>query len=222
MIDGAEPEPAKVEVFMDFHCPYSYRAVCWLDELPAGIVDVRHRLFALEQVNRDPDAASWRIWEQPLDYVHYRDRPDRRGLAAFLATAVVEAGLDGDAARRLRRAIYEARFETALDISDPDVLDAAGVTAGLPVGWIRGALLDDARTGPARERLARDWAAARSPFLVFGVPTLAFADEAPVYLRLEAAVPPSEGTAFLDALRAFRRAAPGVLELKQPDPAVPS
>ena len=63
----------------------------------------------------------------------------------------------------------------------------------------------------------RDWAAARSPWLVFGVPTLVIDEEAPFYLRLAEAVPPAKGVAFLAALRAFRAAAPGVLELKQPE-----
>jgi predicted DsbA family dithiol-disulfide isomerase len=214
--------PVRIEVFMDYHCPYSYRAVCWLDDLGADLVDVRHRLFALEQVNRDPDAAGWRIWEQPLDYAHYRDRADRRALAAFLATAIVEATGEPGVANRFRRAVYAARFEDHLDISEIAVLDTAGVASGLPAGWVGEALRDEARTTHARQQLADDWAAARSSYLVFGVPTLVVADEAPVYVRLAATIPPSEGAAFLRAFRAFRKAAPGVLELKEPDRVLPS
>lgn len=210
--------PTTVEVFMDYHCPYSHRVVCWLDDLEAGLVEVRYRLFALEQVNHDPEAATWRIWEQPLDYSQYRARQDRRSLAGFLATAIIEATVpDVGVLRRVRRALYAARFEDRLDISDPAVLEAAALRAGLPAGWIGEALRDDARTGPARQRIADDWAAARSPYLVFGVPTVVVGDEPPVYLRLTTSIAPAEGAALWAAFRAFRAAAPMVVELKEPE-----
>jgi|GEM_PF-1525774 len=222
-LEGGAPGPLRVEVFMDYHCPYSHRVVCWLDDLDPGLVDARHRLFALEQVNHDPDAAAWRIWDQPLDYIQYRGRQDRRALASFLATAIVETSVpDPAAARRLRRAIYAARFDDRLDISDPAVLDAAGVRAGLAPGYVTGVLADPTLTDPARARLAADWAAARNPFLVFGVPTIAMGADAPVYVRLSQPIPPAEGRAFLAALRTFRAAAPMVLELKEPERVGPS
>ncbi len=213
----ADAPPVTIEVFMDYHCPYSYRAVCWLDDLGPDVAQVHYRLFALEQVNRDADAAEWRIWDQPMDYQQYRDRPDRRSLASFLATAIVEDHAGAAVSRRFRRAVYAARFEDRLDISEPALLDAAGVKAGLLPGWVGEALADKGRTDQARQRLADDWAAARSPFLVFGVPTLVLDQQAPVYLRLAALIPPEEGAPFLAAFRAFRAAAPGVLELKQPE-----
>lgn len=46
---------------MDYHCLDSHRAVAWLDDLGPKMVDVHYRFFALEQVNRDPDATAWRI-----------------------------------------------------------------------------------------------------------------------------------------------------------------
>ena len=210
--------PAQVEVFMDYHCPYSHRVVCWLDDLEAGLVEVRYRLFALEQVNHDPDATAWRIWEQPLDYAQYRGRQDRRSLASFLATAIIEADVpDAGTLRRFRRALYAARFEDRLDISDPAVLEGAAVGAGLAAGWLRDALGDEARTGPARRRIADDWAAARSPYLVFGVPTVVLGNEPPVYLRLTTAIGPAEGAALWSAFRACRATAPMVVELKEPE-----
>ncbi|MBI3746402.1 MAG: DsbA family protein [Chloroflexi bacterium] len=220
---GGATGPLPVEVFMDYHCPYSHRVVCWLDDLDPGLVEVRYRLFALEQVNHDPDATAWRIWDQPLDYAQYRDRQDRRSLAPFLATAIVEASTaDPGAARRLRRAIYAARFEARLDISDPAVLDVAGVRAGLPPGYVTTALAHPALAEPARARLAADWAAARNRYRVFGVPTIAIGADSPVYVRLSRAIAPAEGPALLAALRAFRVAAPTVLELKEPERVGPS
>ena len=218
--DQVRHGPVAVELFMDFHCPYSYRVTCWLDDLAPGLVEVAHRFFALEQVNHDPDAGQWRLWEQPLDYRQYRDRQDRRALSAFLAAAAVDASDAGpDARRRFRRAVYGARFEGGLDISDPVVLDDAGVIAGLPRGWIREALAGEAVVAAARARIASDWVAARAPYRVFGVPTIRFGDAAPIYVRLAASVPPAEGHPLLAAFLAFRTAAPIVLEVKEPEPA---
>ncbi|MBI2775834.1 MAG: DsbA family protein [Chloroflexi bacterium] len=212
------PGPLEVELFMDYHCPYSWRAVAWLDDLPADAVRVRHRLFALEQVNRDPSATGWQLWTQPLDYVHHQGRQDRRPLAAFLATDVIDRTEPADVARRFRRAVYAVRFETRGDITDPAVLEGAAEAAGAARGRIREALADEAALLPARQRIADDWTAARRDYAVFGVPTLRIGDEQPFYLRLARALEPAAGAAFLEALLAFRAAAPDVLELKLPEP----
>jgi len=207
-----------VELFMDYHCPYSYRATAWLDGLDGDRVVVRHRLFGLEQVNRDATATEWRLWEQPLDYAHYRERQDRRPLAAFLSTAIVEATETVEAAGRFRLGVYAARFEQAADISDLDVLEAIASAAGVGRGRVSEALADPATERAARQRIADDWAAARTDYATFGVPTLRIDGAAPFYLRLSRPVEPPAGPAFLDALLAFRAAAPDVLELKLPDP----
>jgi hypothetical protein len=173
---------------MDYHCPYSHRAVAWLDDLGPGVVDVRYRFFALEQANHDPEAALWRLWEQPLDYPQYRGRQDRRALGPFLATAILEADETPDVVRRFRRAVYDARFVARADISDPDVLATAADLAGAAPDAIRRGFADPALVAAARRHIATDWAAARAPWQVFGVPTLVVDDAPPVYLRLAAAV----------------------------------
>jgi hypothetical protein len=203
---------------MDYHCPYSDRAVRWLDGLGPARVRVRHRFFGLEQVNRDPTASEWRLWEQPLDYQHYRERQDRRPLAAFLATAVIEASEPEDVQRRFRRAVYAVRFEQAGDISDVDVLEGVAEAAGAQPGRIRDGLDDPEQDVAGRRRIADDWAHARAEYETFGVPTLRFGDERPFYLRLARPIADGGEAAFLDALLAFRSAAPDVLEVKLPDP----
>ena len=135
-----------------------------------------------------------------MDYQHYQERHDWRALAPFLATAIVEDHAGAAVSRRFRRAVYAAQFEDRLDISEPTLLDVAGVKAGLLPGWVEEALPDTSRTDAARRRLADDWAAARSPFLVFGVPTLVLDEQAPVYLRLDAPIPPANGAAIPDGL----------------------
>ncbi len=225
---GAGDVPLDVTVFMDYHCPYSYRATCWLDDLGPAIVRPRYRFFALEQVNHDPDAEAWRLWEQPLDYLQYRERQDRRSLAAFIATHALDELASRDAAAwplarlaAFRRAIYEARFDDRADISRPDVLDAAGVTAGLEPGTVAAWLADAEIASRARARIAADWAAGREPWRIFGVPTLVIGEEPPFYLRLADRIVPEAGREVLATLRALRSAAPEILEIKQPEPAAP-
>ena len=216
-----DPLPLRVEVRMDYHCPYSQRVVAWLDDLGPTIVDVRYRFFALEQVNHDPDATAWRIWEQPLDYVQYRDRQDRRGLAAFLATAILEATEPDALVRRFRRTVYAARFEARLDISDFAVLATAADAAGAAGGALARGFGDASQVAAARAHIAADWAAARAPWRIFGVPTLSLGDAPPVYLRLAGLVSPEDGPRLLESILTFRAASPGVLELKEPERAEP-
>ena len=213
---GSAGGPHAVELFMDYHCPYSHRVTALLAGLPGDLVTVRHRLFGLEQVNRDPTATDWRLWEQPLDYVHYRERQDRRPLAAFLATAILEASEPPDVMTRFRLGVYATRFEHGGDIADLDVLDAIAVAAGVARDRLRDALADPAEEGAARQRLADDWAAARAEYAIFGVPTLRVDGGTPFYLRLAGPVDADAGPDFLAALLGFREAAPGVLELKVP------
>jgi hypothetical protein len=215
---AAPPVALPVEIFLDYHCPYSRRAVAWLDELGPEQVTVRHRFFALEQINHDPDAVTWRLWEQQLDYAHYRERPWRRTLAAFLATALLEAAGPPEIVDRFRHALYAARFDERADISDMAVLTAAAEIAGAGAGDVleRG-FANPAAVDAARGRIADDWAAAQAPWRVFGVPTLTIGVAPPVYLRLAGPVPAEDGPRLLDALLNLREVAPGLLELKRPE-----
>jgi predicted DsbA family dithiol-disulfide isomerase len=212
-------DPLELTVWYDYHCPYSHRAVEWLLGLGPERVRPRFRPFPLEQVNRDASATEWRLWEQPLDYVHYLERQDRRPLHAFLATAVLEASEEPDVVDRFRLAIYRARFDDKADISDVDVLVRLAGDIGADARNLAGALADDASLTAARAGLATAWAEARATWEIFGVPTLQPDGEAPFYLRLERLVTGGqEAVALLDQVMGLRRVAPLVLELKLPEP----
>lgn len=169
-------------------------------------------------MNRDPDAATWRVWEQPLDYEHYRGRPDRRPLAAFIATCLLDADEPADVVRRFRRAVYRARFDARADISDPVVLERIAIEAGAPPGRIADGLADPAAQAAARDRIGADWAYLRSEYATFGVPTIRLPGDRPFYLRLKRAVARADRSGLFDAVLAFRRLAPDVVEIKFPDP----
>ncbi len=207
-----------VAVFYDYHCPYCRRALAWLDGLDDGQVRPRYRLFALEQVNRDPSAESWRLWEQPLDYAHYRGRQDRRPLAAFLVTALVEADEPPPVVRAFREAVYAARFDEGRDISDLALLVDLSTLAGADRERLSRSIDDPARDAVARDRIRDDWLAARSEYAIFGVPTLWLPGRAPIYLRLARPPGPAEGERLWERLIELTDAHPNLLELKVPDP----
>jgi hypothetical protein len=214
-----EDLPLDLTVWYDYHCPYSHRAVAWLIGLGAQRVRPRFRPFPLEQVNRDATATEWRLWEQPLDYVHYRERPDRRPLHAFLATALLEASEDPAVVDRFRLAVYRARFDDKADISDVNLLVRLAADVGADAPGLASALADEQALAGGRAGLATAWADARSTWEIFGVPTLQPDGEPPFYLRLERRVSPgTEAIELFDRVIALRRDAPLVLELKLPEP----
>ena len=207
--------PVELDVFYDFHCPYCYRAAEWLERLGPDRATPRFRLFALEQVNRDPEAETWRLWEQPLDYRHYRDRQDRRPLAPFLAMVHVEAVEAPDVVRQFRLGVFASRFDEAEDVTDPKrlarILDAAGGDGER----LRERFGDAAADVAARVRIASDWAEARAEFAVFGVPTLRLEGaRRPYYLRLEQRLTEAEGVEFWDRFRTLVETSPYLLEIK--------
>jgi predicted DsbA family dithiol-disulfide isomerase len=214
-----DERPLDLTVWYDYHCPYSHRAVEWLIGLGPDRVRPRFRPFPLEQVNRDATASTWRLWEQPLDYIHYRERQDRRPLHAFLATAVLEASEEPDVVDRFRLAVYRARFDAKADISDVDLLVRLAGVAGADDRHLARAMADEAALTAARAGLATAWTEARSTWEIFGVPTLEPAGARPFYLRLERlVVPGSEEIDLLERIMGLRREASLVLELKLPDP----
>jgi hypothetical protein len=206
--------PVAVVAWIDYQCPYSERAVSWLDALPGDVAQVRYRAFALEQVNRDPTATDWRIWEQPLDYLDDRGRQDRRTLGALLVTKLLEPAEPDQVLRRFRRAVFDARFEGRADLSDLGLLERLAAGAGADRTRLAAALADGAAVHQARCAIAADWTAARTPYEVFGVPTLDLGGGAPVYLRLERAPTAAEGSDLFRRLVDLRREVSWLHELK--------
>jgi hypothetical protein len=210
--------PVVVDAFVDFHCPFSYRIVSWLDDLGPERVTTRHHLFAIEQVNRDPTGDAWRLWEQPLDYRHWKDVPEKRPLLPFMAMAIVEAGEPVQVARDFRLSLYLAKFDFGKDLSDIDVVEVAGRMSGVAEGRIRAGIADPAVSAAARARIAADFGLARSEYEIFGVPTIRLDGDRPIYVKLAGMVPADAAPRLLETLLAVRAERPEILELKLPDP----
>ena len=208
--------PLALTVFYDVHCPYSDRVLTWLADLGDAVVPT-YRAFALEQVNADSSATSWRIWEQPLDYEHYRGLQNRRALAAFLAIVLAEQAGPRDAVDRFRLAVSHARHAGAGDVSDVALLLRLAAEAGVDGKELERLLADPAAVDTARTRIREDWLDARGDYAIFGVPTLRLDGEAPFYLRLEAVPQNGQAEALLASVRGFHEQLPRVLEIKVPE-----
>jgi hypothetical protein len=221
-MDRRSTPALELTAWYDYQCPYSERAMRWLDGLGPGVVHVTYRAFGLEQVNRDASATTWRLWDQPLGYEHHDGRPWRRSLAAFLATAVVEATDGPGVLARFRHAVLDARWTDGRDLSDAGVLielaEASGADARTLANALAGTGTDGvAQQAAARARIAADWAAARTDHAIFGVPTIRWGGIAPIYLRLAHLPDPDEAQPLFEALVDLRERFPLVVELKQPD-----
>jgi len=221
MVNDRSVAPLELTAWCDLQCQYSERVIRWLDGLGPSVVRPTYRAFGLEQVNRDASATAWRLWEQPLDYDHHGGKPWKRSLAAFLATAVLDAAGEPEVAKRFRHATLDARWLEKRDLSDPAVLVELAGVAGADAGALAEALAGSTpdglrRQADARATIAADWAAARADFAIFGVPTLRWGLIAPVYLRLRHVPEPDEARPLLDALVDLRERFPLVLELEEP------
>ena len=205
MVNDRPVAPLELTVWCDFQCQYSERAIRWLDGLGPRVVRPTYRAFGQEQVNRDASATTWRLWEQPLDYEHHGGKPWKRSLAAFLATAILDAAGEPEVATRFRHAVLV------------ELAGVAGADAGALAEALAGSTPDGLRRqADARARIAADWVAARADFAIFGVPTLRWGLIAPIYLRLRHVPEPDEARSLFDALVDLRERFPLVLELKEP------
>jgi len=204
-------------VFYDVHCPYSDRVLSWLADLGPDLVAPVYRAFALEQVNSDPSARDWRIWDQPLEYAHYSGRQNRRALAAFLAIILAEAAGQRDAVDRFRLAVSHARHAGGGDVSDLRLLLRLAGEAGVVAATLERLFADAGALEVARARIRDDWHAARDEFAIFGVPTLRLGGAAPFYLRLERVPENGQGEALLASVRGLPELLPQVVEIKVPE-----
>jgi predicted DsbA family dithiol-disulfide isomerase len=212
-----DPAPLQLTVFYDVHCPYSDRVLAWLADLGREAVAAHYRTFPLEQVNTDPSAKDWRIWEQPLDYEHYQGRPERRALAAFLAILLAERVAPVEAVDRFRLLVSRARHGLGRDVTERSFLLELAGEAGVDARALNRLLDDDAAQAWARQRIADDWADARAEYEIFGVPTLRLYGVPPFYLRLERVPRGEDARELLESIRGFARRLPQVVEIKVPE-----
>lgn len=187
--------PDALEVYFDYTCRYSYRAMHWLDRV-AG-VDVLWRTFSLKEVNRKPDEPS---------YLEPGSPPSLSVLALALAHAAREADFD-----RYHRTVFEAMQGEERHLEEPDFL-AIAADAGVDVGAF------GAQRRAWTDRVAGEHREAVANWKVYGTPTLLI-DGAAAYVRLQG-VPESEQAAeLLGALDRIASSPANLVEIFRPPPA---
>ena len=195
--------PDSITIYYDYTCPYSYRALKWLQRVrQAGREPaVRWNTFALKEVNRPAGAPS--VFEQTA--------PESISLLALqLAKAAQAAG--AEVFERYHAAVFDTMQGLGKKLTAQDLqqiardagLDIAAFQAGQQAGiWI--------------QQVARDHEEAVARWKVFGTPTLVFDDQVAVYLKFTEVPPsPTKAAEVLDALLCLARCHPELVEIKYP------
>lgn len=200
-----------VTVFFDYSCPFVYRATEWLYTLAEHAdapPSINWRYFSLAQVNykaRD----GWKVWDAPRLDADWGEQNYARGLRFFWASAAAKAQ-GPDAFSRfhiaLARAIHAERreftsFAPLVDLAQEVGLDADQFRAGI-------------EDQSLLQQLATDHAAAEEQE-VFGVPTFAFADATPAYLKLGRLLESAEAVQFWGDYQQIVADRPYVVEIKR-------
>ncbi|NJP06151.1 MAG: hypothetical protein HC837_11295 [Chloroflexaceae bacterium] len=159
--------PIRLMVFFDFLCPFCDRANTWLNQVSEQLGErliLEWRFFALEQLNA-PVNSDWKIWEQSDDYTTHvmGGRTEFRGLLALWGT--VAAQQQGDAASgRFRNALFRARHDEQLDMSQRDAIQQIAEQVGLDMARFT----HDFRDRSLLEVLRRDYEEGRARLSGFG------------------------------------------------------
>ena len=195
--------PDSITTYYDYTCPYSYRALKWLQRVrhagrePA----VRWNTFALNEVNRPAGAPS--VFEQTA--------PESVSLLALqFAKAAQAAG--AEVFERYHTAVFDSMQGLGKKLTAHDLQQIAR-DAGLDVA----AFQSGQQAGIWLQQVARDHREAVARWKVFGTPTLVFDDQVAVYLKFKAIPPsPTKAAEVLDALRCLARCHPELIEIKYP------
>ena len=198
----AQPPAPELTVYIDFLCPWAYRAAMWLDDVEkAGRVRADWRFFSLSQNARYREGQGGRpVWET---------NPRAKGIPAF--TSAIAARRQGeDAYNRYRLALQKARHQDGMPVDElPTQLEAAR-RSGLDVSRFERDL-DEADLEP----LAREHAEAVRRG-IFGVPTLSWPEGRSYYLKITELIPKTRAVALYDAIEGVHRFGE-IVEIKTPE-----
>jgi predicted DsbA family dithiol-disulfide isomerase len=163
---------------------------------------INWRYFSLEQVNSQagPD---WKIWEQSEDF-------PSRGLRAFWA-AEAARNQGEDAFNRFHSALLKARHEERQNIADRNTLIEVAKSVALDMARFERDLGDR----KLLSKLAQDYTSAVETMGVFGTPTLVFAEEQAVFLKMSPP-PPEESLSFFAELSQLAEQRQYIQEIKRP------
>jgi predicted DsbA family dithiol-disulfide isomerase len=192
----------ELTVYIDFLCPWAYRASMWLDDVErAGRIRASYRFFSLAENHRTHEAKNpVPVWEG--DGSAY-------GLSAFKA-ALAARRQGPEAYTRFRIALQKARHQDGLKVDEPATQRTAAELAGLDLSRF-----ERDQPGVDFTDLAREHADAVKKG-VFGVPTLIWPEGRSYYVKITDLVPTSRAVALYDAVETVHRFGE-IVEIKTPE-----
>ena len=184
----------------------------WLAKVEASTgnkIEVDWQPFALAQVNADKDA-ELKTWEQP----GVLDGTDKTFLAHMSGLAAKRQGKE--AFESFFITLLKARHEGKKDLTDPEVMREAAVTAGLDVARF----LEDQADPDLLRELAESHTKAVEEHGVFGVPTYVFPGGNAAFMKMF--IPPDEqASEIYDTMTKVISQFEHVGEMKRPQPPWP-
>ena len=189
-----------------------YNAAVWLAnvrEVSGKEINIDWQPFSLSQVNIDKDS-DVKLWEQP----EHLDGSD----PAFLAhRAGLSAKRQGkEAFESFFITLLKARHEDKVDLTDPAVIEEAGIKAGLDMARFQ----EDMADPDLLREIGESHTRAVEEFGAFGVPTFVFPSGKTAFLKMF--IPPVEQSEEMyDSLVKVMSEFGHVGELKRPQPPWP-
>ena len=185
-----------VNVFFDYTCPYSYRALPWIEAVVGAGHDVAvcWRTFSLKEANHDHDSPS------PFD------DPEISSISV-LALALAQAARKAES-DRYHRSVFEAMHGDGRRLGEDELL-ALAAAAGVDVAtfeqerprWLA-AVAQDHREGLR--------------YGVFGTPTLVFDEGEVVFVKLASTPERGQELGLWESLRTVAKCFPELVEIKRP------
>ena len=195
-------------LYYDYLCPYAFRLCRLLDsiktEVPGGL-DISWRTFSLEQQN-SRKAPDFFLWDHP-EHPTY-------GIAALVASKAAKQ--QGEALfLKFHHALFDARHNRHEDISSAEILRGVAQKSGLDIAQFD----QDSGKEETIKAMAEDHLHGKSRHNLFGVPSLAFEDKNPVYIKLSS-LPEAitERLSLFDLIYESAAKRPCLMEIKRPDP----
>jgi predicted DsbA family dithiol-disulfide isomerase len=205
--------PSRIDFYFDPSCPYAYATAVWMRDVKAQLGDqspaIIWKPFSLRQQNF-PNQTGQRVWERDAD-----DKPGR-GQRGFRLCALAEQKFGNDGVERMYAALGAARFDRQQDVEDEEVLLACAAEVGLRKDEARAAMADRSLDA----WLAAGHDQARKEHGVFGVPTLTFDGQHPLFVAMRPPAPSGEAVDVLRQIVHFASGQSYLRELKRaPGPA---
>lgn len=195
-------QDAELTVYIDFLCPWAYRASMWLADVEkAGRVRASWRFFSLSQNARNREGkGNPPVWEA---------NPQAKGIPAF-KSAIAAREQGEEAYNSYRLALQRARHEDGMQVDDPRTQLEAARRSGIDVANFEQDLGTVDLVPLAREH---GEAVRRG---IFGVPTLSWPEGRSYYVKITELIPKNRAVALYDAIETVHRFGE-IVEIKTPE-----